>query len=75
MTPVSCHQCIALVDDLHAHGERASDVFEVGNPARNEMGHDMWFAADGRTALCIAKRRLGEAQSRLAARQAEREGG
>lgn len=55
-TPVNCQQCINRMDDLKASGKRADDVYAVGNPARNEMGHEFYFASDGRTALCAAKR-------------------
>jgi hypothetical protein len=51
--PVTCPQCIERRSELA--GRRAGDVYEVGNPARDEMGHAMYHASDGRTALCVAK--------------------
>lgn len=54
---VSCERCIERLDELKRNNERAQDVYEVGNPAKSQMGHEMFFATDGRTALCAAKRR------------------
>lgn len=52
---ISCKWCIERAATLKASGQRADAVYAVGNPAKPDMGHDMYFAADGRTALCIAK--------------------
>lgn len=52
-TRVSCPACQARLVDLN--GERAETRYDVGNPARPQMGHAMCFAHDGRVALCIAR--------------------
>lgn len=54
-----CEQCQARIEALKAAGRRASELYEVGNPARNQMGHEMYFSTEGRTSLCSAKRREG----------------
>ena len=52
---VTCDRCAVRETELRGNGQRASDVYDVGNPAREQMGHAMYFASDGRTALCAAK--------------------
>jgi hypothetical protein len=54
---VTCDACINRLDELDRDNQRAADVYEVGNHAKDQMGHAMFFASDGRTALCIAKKR------------------
>lgn len=50
---VTCPRCLARLAELGAD----RGAYAVGNPARGEMGHSMWFTPAGRTALCAARRR------------------
>lgn len=54
---VTCDRCNELEKRLRDTSTRASEVYTVGNPARAQMGHAMYFTTDGRTALCAANRR------------------
>lgn len=54
---ISCAYCLGLKDALHDQNERAENVYLVGNQAKPQMGHAMYFSHEGRTALCIAKMR------------------
>lgn len=57
---VTCPTCRAKLIQCPANetGWRdAREVFEVGNMARGDMGHAMYFTRTGRTALCIAPTR------------------
>jgi len=52
---VTCKECIRRLKELgHL---RASEVYNVGNPARPGMGHVYYFTKDGKIALCAADRR------------------
>lgn len=43
---VTCQQCI--------NRQISRERYDLGNPARPQMGHEMHFTSDGRTALCAA---------------------
>ncbi len=56
---VSCAACVAALAECpkNEHGfPLARLAFRVGNPARNDMGHAMYFSSEGRVALCAARR-------------------
>lgn len=57
MNVIDCQGCRRRRGTLDANGKRPGEVYEVGNPARPSMGHEMFFAHDGRTSLCSARRR------------------
>lgn len=48
----TCQFCIERRRQLA--GRRADDVYQVGNSARDQMGHEMYFDSTGRVALCAA---------------------
>lgn len=49
---VTCQQCIERQRSVD--GKTFRERYEVGNPAKPQMGHAMYFTKDGRTALCAA---------------------
>lgn len=49
---VTCQQCIERQQSVD--GRTFRERYEVGNPAKPQMGHAMYFTGDGRTALCAA---------------------
>jgi hypothetical protein len=54
---ITCPHCRAnlIQCPTNENGWRdARAVFEVGNMARGDMGHAMYFTTSGRTALCVA---------------------
>jgi len=51
---VDCKQCQQRIENLN--GRKVQDVYAVGNPAKDQMGHEMFFSSEGRTSLCSAKR-------------------
>jgi hypothetical protein len=57
---IDCKQCLARDDALTDNDQGASEVYEVGTRAKPQMGHVMYFASDGRTALCAAQKRAEE---------------
>ncbi len=59
MANVTCERCQARLAECptNEHGFPLADhVFAVGNPARPDMGHALYFTHDGRVALCAAPR-------------------
>lgn len=54
---VTCPDCQRRLIDLVNRGAFASQVYEVGNIAKSEMGHQYYFTHGGRVALCIAQKR------------------
>lgn len=60
---ISCEYCLARKDALHEQGKRADAVYLVGNPVKPQMGHAMFYASDGRTALCVAKPRVADGET------------
>jgi hypothetical protein len=56
---VTCEWCRKALDECptNEHGfPLAGERFDVGNPARADMGHAMYFTSRGRLALCHARR-------------------
>lgn len=61
---VTCNRCRERLAGcpVNEHGfPLAAEVFEVGNPARPDMGHALYFTDEGRSALCAADRVPGRA--------------
>lgn len=66
---IHCDQC--RLRELALREHRADSVYQVGNPAKPQMGHSMYFTTDipefgvrrGRIALCSAPIRVLEAYS------------
>lgn len=57
---ITCPQCLARLAEApktESGFALAREMFEVGNPARPEMGHARYFTSDGRVALCSATRK------------------
>jgi hypothetical protein len=54
---ISCESCKRREVELEAQKQRASAVYNVGNPAKPGMGHAYYFTSEGRIALCIAQKR------------------
>lgn len=56
---ITCPECLARLRKLprNEHGfPLAQDFYRVGNPARPDMGHAMFFDSEGRVSLCAADR-------------------
>jgi hypothetical protein len=54
---VTCERCQEIETKLRDASKRADEVYAVGNRAKPQMGHAVYFEHDGRTAICIAKER------------------
>jgi len=52
---ITCKQCLEREKELK--GTRADQIYDVGNPAKEEMGHAMYFTNDGKITLCIARKK------------------
>lgn len=54
-TKVTCHECLLRQQKCYDLDVDPKTIYDIGNPARPDMGHAMYFTSTGRIALCIAK--------------------
>jgi len=55
---VTCTECLRrLLETGEGIGD-ADQEYEVGNRAKNGMGHALYFTHKGKLSLCAAKRRM-----------------
>lgn len=53
---VTCQQCLSRLSTYQSKEDPRTvrERYEIGNTAKSQMGHAMYFTKSGRTALCVA---------------------